>query len=701
MKKLKFIILISLIFSAKTFAQNLENVSSQETATWVQMMQDPTANFYDVQAAFYSYWDGRTIEKGKGYKAFKRWENYMAPRVYPTGNMTLPSQTYTNYKEWERDAIISTDKSVAGDWTFLGPVGKPVGGGAGRVNFVRFDPNDPNVIYVGTPDGGLWKTTNGGTSWTVLTEQLEAIGCSDIAIDPNNSQILYLGTGDSDGGDSYSIGLLKSTDGGLTWGATGLVHSVAQGRTISRVLIDPTNSNTILVAASNGIFRSVNAGANFTSVNTGSFKDLEFKPGDPSTVYAVGTSFRKSTNNGQNWTTISSGLTTTGVERISLAVTAANSSYVYLLYGSSSDQGLLGVYRSTDSGTTFTQRADGSPNYLGWSSNGSDAGGQAFYDLTIAASPTNAEQIMIGGINAWKSINGGTSWTLSSHWTGSGAPYVHADHHDIQFYNGTTIFDCNDGGIYKSTNGGTSWSDISSNLGIAQQYRIGLSTSNPSLIIAGHQDNGTNKLNGNTWTEVYGGDGMDCFIDRTNNNTIIGSYVYGEYYKSTNGGSNFSDITNGLPVGQGSADWLSVIHQDPVTANTYYAGGRSSIYKTTNGGSSWTSLGTPNGSNSIIEFAIAPSNNQIIYSVKQNSVSKSTNGGTTWAAITTGLPVTTLQPTNVAISNTDPNIVYVTFSGYNSSSKVFRSTNGGTSWTNISSGLPNVPCNTIVYHNSS
>ena len=694
MKKLNLILFLSL-FSVNMFSQSTDQGTNQQT--WVQMMQDPTANFYDVQAAFYSYWEGRTIEKGKGYKAFKRWENYMAPRVYPTGNMTIPSQTYTNYKEWERDALINTEKSVSGDWNFLGPVGKPAGGGAGRVNFVRVDPNNSNIIYIGTPDGGLWKSINGGTSWSVLTEQLEAIGCSDIAIDPNNSQILYLASGDSDAGDSYSIGLLKSTDGGVTWAATGMVHAVSQGRTISRVLIDPSNSNTILVAASNGIFRSTNAGGTFTSVSTGGFKDLEFKPGDPTTVYAVGSSFRKSTNNGQTWAVVSSGLTTTGVSRISMAVTAANPAYVYLLYGSSADEGLLGVYRSIDSGTTFTQRADGAPNYLGWNSDASDAGGQAFYDLTIAASPTNAQEIIIGGVNSWKSTNGGTSWSLLSHWTGSGAPYVHADHHDIQYLTGTTIFDCNDGGINKSTNGGTSWTDISANLGIAQQYRIGTSTSTEALLISGHQDNGTNKLSGTTWTEVYGGDGMDCFIDRTNNNTMIGSYVYGEYYKSNNGGNNFTSINNGIPSG----DWLSVIHQDPTTANTYYAGGRNAIYKTTNGGTSWTALGTPSGSNAIIEFAIAPSNNQIIYAVKQNSVSKSTNGGTTWTAITTGLPVTSLQPTNLAVSNTDPNVVYVTFSGYNTSSKVFKSTSGGTSWSNISTGLPNVPCNTIVYHNSS
>src|SRR3989338_3317613 len=122
------------------------------------------------------------------------------------------------------------------------------GGGAGRLNFVRFDPTNSNTIFVGAPDGGLWKSTNGGTSWTTSTDQLTVIGCTDVAIDPGNTQIMYLATGDGDAGDCYSIGILKSTDGGATWNTTGLSWTVNQGRTISKLLMHPTNSQ-ILIAA--------------------------------------------------------------------------------------------------------------------------------------------------------------------------------------------------------------------------------------------------------------------------------------------------------------------------------------------------------------------------------------------------------------------------------------------------------------------
>ena len=689
--KLQHFLLVGLLFSG------LSGFSQE----WVDMMRDPNANFYDIRAAFNAHWENRQMERGKGYKAFRRWEHYMAPRVYPSGNVTLASQALPNYRTWEMEqAAAGIPKSTNGNWSLIGPVGNPTGGGAGRINFVRFDPTNSTTMYVGAPDGGLWKTTNGGTSWTTNTDQLSVIGVSDIAIDPTNTQIMYLATGDADASDTYSVGVLKSTDGGTTWGTTGLAWTVTQGRNISRILVNPTNPQIVMAFASNGIWRSTNGGTTWTQP-TGTFNgimDAEFKPGDPTTVYAAGTVFKKSTDSGATWTAVTTGLT--GIGRLAIAVTAANPSYVYVLAAKSSDSGFLGLIRSTNSGTSFSTRST-TPNVLGWD-NGADSGGQGWYDLAIAASPTDAEVVFIGGINIWKSTNGGTAWTLNSHWYGGySKPYVHADIHDLAFLpgSGTTLFAGTDGGVSKTTNTGTNWSDITANLAIAQQYRIGLSTSNANLIIAGHQDNGTNRYNGTAWAEVYGGDGMDCFIDRTNNNVMVGSYVYGEYYRSTNGGGAFTSINSGLPAGN---EWLSVIHQDPVTAATYYAGGRTALYRTTNSGTGWSALGTPTGSGSVMEFAVAPSNNQIIYAAKQgtNAISKSTNGGTSFTAVSSLLP-TAVTPTYIAVSNTDPNVVFVTYSGYNASNKVYKSINGGTSWTNLSTGLPNVPVNCVVYQNGS
>lgn len=690
--KLQHLLLIGYLLSAPVSFSQL----------WVEMMLDPNANFYETQEVFNEFWEGKTIEKGKGYKQFKRWEHHMEPRVYPSGDVKLASQTMTNYRQWEEDQMAAgIPKSLNGAWTAMGPVGNPANGGAGRINFIRFDPTNSTTFWVGAPDGGLWKTTNGGTSYTTNTDQLTVIGCSDVAIDPTNNQIMYLATGDSDGGDTYSVGVLKSTNGGTTWNTTGLTWTVNQGRTISRILVNPTNPQIVMAFASNGIWRSTNGGTTWAQP-TGTFngiKDAEFKPGDPNTVYAAGTSFRRSTDGGATWTAVTLPLNSIG--RIAIAVSPANPAYVYLLAANNSNSGYRGVMRSTNSGGAFTTQST-SPNVLGWD-NGADTGGQGWYDLAIAVSPTNAEEVFVGGVNIWRSTNGGTNWTLNSHWYGGfSKPYVHADIHDLIFLpgSGTTLYVGHDGGVSRTTNSGTAYSDITANLTIAQQYKLSQSTTTSNLILAGHQDNGTNRLSGTTWSERMGGDGMDCYIDRTNNNFMIASLYYGDYYRSTNGGNSFSNIADPAVEGQ----WVSVIHQDPVTAATVYAGGRPALYRTTNiaaGTVVWTALATPPGTGSIINLGIAPSNNQIIYSLKSGTggVSKSINAGTSFTS--TAALTTAAVPTCVAISNTNPDVAFVTFSGYSAANKVFRTTNGGTSWTNISAGLPNVPVNCVVYVNNS
>lgn len=695
---------------------------------WIRKMQDPSVNFYDVQKEFYRYWRWHAREEEHendsqngiyskknatqnekeeserpGWEQFKRWEWYAAPRVYPSGDRTLASRS----KAWEEFQVYLNDLNASNanahlmstTWTPLGPIGAPTGGGAGRINFVRFDPTNSNTIYVGSPAGGLWKSTNGGTSWTTGTDNLAVIGCSDIAIDPTNTSTLYLATGDRDAGDTYSIGILKSTDGGATWNATGLAWTVNQGRTIAKLLINPSNTSIILAATSNGIYRSTNAGTTWTQVSTATgMKDMEFKPTDPQTVYACSNKLYKSTDGGVTWTQITSGLpASTSVDRFAIAVTPANVAYVYILAGNASNNGFYGLYRSTDSGTTFTTRST-TPNLLGWNSTGNDTGGQSWYDLSVAASPTNADVVVTGGVNIWRSTNGGTSWTINAHWTGTGAPYVHADVHDLIFLpgNGSTYWAGCDGGVFMTANSGGAWSDKSANMQIAQMYRLGMSTSNASLVVTGHQDNGTNRLSGTSWSQIIGGDGMECFIDRTNNNVMYGEVYNGDFYRSTNGGGTFTNIVSGLT---GSGGWVTPWCQDPVVANTLYAG-YSQVFKSTNQGTSWAQIGTLSGSGSIVSIDVAPSNTQVIYVARSNAIYKTTNGGSTWTAITGTLPVASAAITYIEIDPTDANNVWVTFSGYSSGNKVYVTTNGGTSWTNFSTGLPNIPVNCIVYQNS-
>lgn len=699
MKKL-FTLFLSLLFSATLFAQQ-----------WVEMMQDPNANFYDIQSEFYKYWDapGRKAmldkmdlaRKGQavltdqeksltaGWKQFKRWEWLKEQRAYPTGNLLPPSDFFEALEQKKTETV------MAGNWTYIGPNNVPSNGGAGRVNCIRFDPNNTNIVYAGTPAGGLWKSTNGGSGWTMWnTDALGSLGVSDVAIDPTNSQVIYLGSGDGDASDTYGLGVLKSTDGGLTWNTTGLNWAVTQGRTVRRLLIDPTNTQIIHAATSNGIYRSTDGGTTFTQVSTAAARDMEFKPGDPTVIYAsTSATVYRSTNSGQSYVSIYS---VSGSGRLALAVTPANSNYLYVLSANSSSSAFQGLYRSTDGGATFSQRSS-TPNILGYANDGSDASGQGWYDLCIAASPTNAEEIVIGGINIWRSTNGGTSWNIIAHWTGSGAPYVHADVHDVIYLNGTTIYSGNDGGVFRTQNSGASWSDLSSGLHIGQSYRIGQSANNSTWLLTGRQDNGTDRLNGTTWSRVIGGDGMECFVDRTNNNIMYGELYNGDFRRSTNGGGSWSTIQSGL---SGSAAWVTPWQQDPVSAATLWAG-YSQVFKSTNQGNSWTQMGTVSGTGTFRAIKVAPSNNQVIYASRTTSIFKSIDGGGTWTAITSGLPVSSASITYIEVNPTDPNHVWVTFSGYSSANKVFVSTNGGSTWTNYSTGLPNLPVNCIVYENGS
>ncbi|MBK9285598.1 MAG: T9SS type A sorting domain-containing protein [Sphingobacteriaceae bacterium] len=699
MKKITLLLVITL-FGGNILAQR-----------WIEMMNEPGHNFYDIQREFNEYWKDKDItEKGKGYKQFKRWEAFMEPRVYPSGNLSLVSKTWENFNEafpntqsggGKYNEIGGENLTASTTWTAMGPFG-PMSGvanngfprKAGRDNFITFHPTIANTYWCGAPAGGLWKTTNNGSTWTTNTNSLSVIGASDLVVDPSNTNILYLATGDGDAGDTYCIGVLKSLDGGITWNTTGLTFAVSQQRRMRRLIINPSNPQILLAATNVGVYRTTNGGTNWTQINSSNSYDVEFKPTDPNTVYAAGTTFSVSTNGGASFTQISNGIPTSGSTRMNIAVTPANASYVYVLSASTANN-LQGVYRSTNNGTSFSLMAN-SPNVLANSCSSPGSDGQGWYDLAFAASPINANEIVTGGVNVYRSTNGGTNWSIIGCWIGTGnPPYVHADHHELEYTTTGTLYSANDGGIFQYT--GSSWTDLTSPRNIAQIYKIGLSTLSPNLWITGHQDNGSNIYNNGTYNASMAGDGMDCFIDRTNNNKMYASYYSGQFQRSTNGGASWSSCTSGM---SGNAGWVAPWKQDPVTAATLYAG-RTQMFKSTNSGGSWAQSGTLPGINTgqrVVEFAIAPSNNSVLVCLHGTPlVLKSTNAGSSWTNITGTLPVGSAAPTNVCFDPTNANIIYVTLSGYSGGNKVFKSTNGGTSWTNISYNLPNLPANCIVY----
>ncbi len=682
MRKINLIALTLFVFAAKA-------------QTWQEMVLESNRNFYDIQKSFNAYWETHDqTEKGNGYKAFKRWEYMVEPRVYPSGDLGVLNQNWTNFEAFAKKN--PTYKLMSSStWTAVGPMGNLAGlvGGlprkAGRDNFITFHPVNTATFWCGAPAGGLWKTTDGGQTWSTNTDLLNVIGCSDMAIDPVNNNIMYLATGDGDGTDTKSIGVLKSTDGGQTWLASGLTFSVNQSIVMRRLLINPTNPQIIIAATSNGIYRSTDAGANWTKTSTLNTYDMEFKPTNPNVVYASGSALYRSTNGGASFSIVSSGIST-AAQRMSVAVTPADTNYVYVIASSNSTSGLLGFYRSTNGGSSFSTMAT-SPDILANPCNNPSGTGQGWYDLALGASPLNKDEVAVGGVNVWRSTNGGANWSCIGCWNSNNPAYVHADHHELEYTPSGVLYTCNDGGVSKYT--GTAWTDLTNPRNIAQIYKIGLSSLSPNLWITGHQDNGSNIYNNGVYSASMAGDGMDCFIDRTNNNTMFASFYNGAFMRSTNGGNTWGSVVNGLT---GTGPWVSPWKQDPVTATVLYAG-YTQMFKSTNLGNNWTQIGNISGSGSIVEFAVAPSNPQVIYTIRGTNIYKTINGGTNWTLATGNVPVSSAAPTFITIDPNNANVAWVTLSGYSNSNKVFVTTNGGTSWTNITYNLPNLPANCSVY----
>ncbi|MFM8489902.1 MAG: WD40/YVTN/BNR-like repeat-containing protein, partial [Bacteroidota bacterium] len=381
---------------------------------WLAPTEDG-ANFFDIQRSFNQYWEGKTPEKGKGFKAFKRWEHYWEYRVNPDGSFPSPQTLLAGLEEYNQLQHASSSKgnSMAA-WTAMGPTTTGGGyAGLGRINAVAFHPTNTSIIWVGSPSGGLWKTTDGGATWSTGYDNFSVLGVSSILITPSNPNIMYVATGDGDAGDTRSIGVYKSTDGGATWAATGLTFTLANYVLIRKLLMDPNDEAHILAATSSGLYRTTNSGTSWTKVVNANFYDVEAQSGaTANNFYAcTGSGLYRSTNNGLNWTLVQ---TISGSGRIAIGYSPADTTAVVALCSKNSDSGFLGFYRSTNSGASYTLQSN-TPNLLGWSATGSDTGGQGWYDLTIACSYKQPNHVIIGGVNVWRSTDGGTTWEISAH----------------------------------------------------------------------------------------------------------------------------------------------------------------------------------------------------------------------------------------------------------------------------------------------
>lgn len=657
--------------------------------------------FFDIQKAFNDYWtpknvvdgyyqvNGETTKAG-GWKQFKRWEWYWENRVDPVTGAFPNTSAYEEYQKIKNS--IDGQRSPSGQWTSMGPSTSPGGyAGLGRLNCIGFHPTDNNTMYVGAAAGGIWKSTDGGSSWIPQGDEIDAIGVSDIIVLPTaGDDIVYLATGDRDHSDTYSVGVLESFDGGTTWSNTGLIFTADQKQLINRLLVDPISNNIFYAATTLGVYKSVDSCATWNVITGTVFIDMEFKPGAPNILYG-------STKQGEVYRSIDSGsswsvtLSTSG-KRTEMAVSPMNSSIVYALIASS-NSGLFGIYKSTNSGTSFTSVYNGN-NLLGWNCTGNDNGGQGWYDLCIAADPNNASIVFLGGVNTWKSSDGGTTWNINNHWSstcGGSATNVHADKHNLGFQNGSsTLFECNDGGLYSTTDGGSTWNHLTNGMVISQMYRLGVAQTTSSDVIAGLQDNGTKAMLTSIWYDVIGGDGMECLIDYSNENTQYGSLYYGSIYRTTDHWNSSTNISSNIT---GNAAWVTPYVQDPNNSNTLFVG-YEDVWKSTNQGNSWSKISNWGGS-TLRSLAVAPSNSSYIYTATTGTIYATSNAGSNWTNITGSLPTWASNITYISVKNDDPNTLWVSMGEFNNYG-VYESTNGGSSWTDISAGLPLLPTNCVI-----
>lgn len=679
MKKIIFLtFLLNAIVGFSQFNKNAPWIKTDSLAL------SGKADINEIVNSFDKYWKDKDYKKkGSGYKPFMRWEYHWRNKTDAQGFLITPAQMWTAFNQKnDRNSSRNGLNAPVSNWQPIGPFANANANSTrarGRVNTVFVDPVNPNTIYMGTPAGGIWKSLDAGTNWIPLSDHLPQIGVSGIAVDPNNTNTIYISTGDCDANDSYSIGVMKSVDGGNTWNTTGLSFATTD-KSSGDIIINPNDSNMLWVATSDGIYKTSNAGTTWTLSQAGDFSQgrIRLKPGDPNTVFAVSKNrFYRSTNAGTTFSIVSPGLPLSS-NRLLLDVTAANPNTLYIL-STNTSSGMQGIYKSVNGGTNWT-KTSGTNDYF-------DGSTQSWYDLAFAVSQTNELELYVGCLNIWKSTNGGISGTKINDWNISNPVFTHADVHYLRFF-GNKLYCGSDGGVYMSDNNGASFTDKTGEAQISQAYKIAVAKQTASKVVIGLQDNGGYSYDNNLWRGYHGGDGMDCAINPTNNNLYYGFLYYGQTLFISNNSGLATTSTVAGPTGQ-QGNWVT-----PMMMNKdgeLYAG-FTNLYRLSSTG--WVQQNTgasPFGGTNIDVIATDPSNANNIFVSNGANLFKSTNAGVSFA-LSFGAPTSI---TSINFHSNDSNIVYITTEGING--LAMKSTNAGTSFVTISQGIPNIGKNIIIH----
>ncbi|MBI4850748.1 MAG: hypothetical protein HY819_02865 [Acidobacteria bacterium] len=484
-------------------------------------------------------------------------------RAFPLN--TIPSGVYQRAVEHVREKMRPKQldqiepKVVGNSWTPIGPdsihsgqAATSFGNVSGRITSIAVCCGNSNEIYIGAAQGGVWKTTNSGGQWKPLTDFEATLATGSIAIDPTNPKKIYVGTGEANGfspGKYFGQGILKSTNGGLSWKLFNKDTSsknIFVGRSVGGLVISPSNPKIIFAGLSRGtegvdgspfpgvsqggIFQSIDEGETWNKIETapsGQVEELKIDPSDPKTLYATynAEGIYKTTDSSLTWskvagTNINNGFPNKEFGRIALGISPSNPKVIYASVESSpaennpnnlpKERELLDIYKSTDGGKSWISKLKPT----------SDC--QCGYDNVIAVSSIDPNTIFFGGVGLYKSANGGKDWKRLDQ-----DNRIHADVHSIIFdpSNPKKIFVGTDGGIWVSSDNGESWTNINSNLSITQFNKIATHPTNGNFVIGGTQDNGTLiHRNNNSWLLSAGGDGGFTVIDFDNPNTVYHTF---------------------------------------------------------------------------------------------------------------------------------------------------------------------------------
>lgn len=647
--------------------------------------------------------------RGSGYKQFLRWKTIMDARA--SRNSGLMNYQAINKRAHERARQRSPQvRSTAGTWENIGPFDQYgsdawSSGGMGRVICSAFHPTNNSVIWVGTAAGGLWKTTNGGTTWSPLTDAFASIAISAIAVNYANPNILYILTGDGRASDAPSIGVLKTTDGGLTWQETDLTFVPSENKFGYRLVMHPTNPNVLFASINgNGLFKTSNGGSTFTQeINADTtIWDIEFIPGDPNQILlATNKGLIRSINGGVTWVLDNDPSFPGAYACMNIAVSPSQPQNVYVIFNGDTGMGgtFRGCFKSTDYGATFTMQSS-APNIFGWALDGGDNGDQGARDLAFIVDPANDARLFAGGVNIWKSEDSGATWGRETWWTHQydpSDPFVHADQQNF-YWLGTTIFTNNDGGIFKSSDYGNDWTDLSEGLAIGQFYEIDIHNNE---YIGGLQDNGTMEgtFDNPQSHQILGADGFGCAwhtgdhsIKFLSTQASIIRRQFGSNIIIWDGIGNFAFWETEIEMHRTDPNYL-FLDQD----NKLYRGHQEFFIWNF----IWEDLNTDAelSGDDIRGYSQSPSDPDVMYVVNLDGIIKTENLSAAtpdWDVLPNPVTGDALLY-DVVVHPSDPDKVWVVRAGYETGKKVYYSDNGGTSWSNISGSIENVPIRCIEY----